>query len=85
MDNTDKDLVLQFSVKHAQKMDCGGGYIKLIPTSRCPSLSCKLLDWRPCMSWLQTPPGHGSCGPNAPSACKALPNVRAAPHTAPLC
>ncbi|KAK9831943.1 hypothetical protein WJX81_001639 [Elliptochloris bilobata] len=33
VDNTGKDLVVQFSVKHAQKMDCGGGYIKLIPTS----------------------------------------------------
>ena len=43
VDNTGKDLVLQLSVKHAQKMDCGGGYIKLIPTSRCPSLPCKLL------------------------------------------
>ena len=43
MDNTGKDLVLQFSVKHAQKMDCGGGYIKLIPTSRCPLLPWSLL------------------------------------------
>lgn len=30
-DNKDKDLVLQFSVKHEQKIDCGGGYIKLLP------------------------------------------------------
>lgn len=29
--NEGKDLVLQFSVKHAQKLDCGGGYIKLFP------------------------------------------------------
>jgi len=29
-DNKDKSLVLQFSVKHEQKIDCGGGYIKLI-------------------------------------------------------
>jgi len=28
-----KDLVLQFSVKHEQKLDCGGGYIKLLPAS----------------------------------------------------
>ncbi|RRT42328.1 hypothetical protein B296_00057209 [Ensete ventricosum] len=28
--NKDKTLVLQFSVKHEQKLDCGGGYIKLI-------------------------------------------------------
>ncbi|KAF3330796.1 calreticulin-like protein [Carex littledalei] len=26
----DKTLVLQFSVKHEQKLDCGGGYVKLI-------------------------------------------------------
>jgi len=29
--NKGKDLVLQFSVKHPQKIDCGGGYIKLMP------------------------------------------------------
>eukprot|EP00899_Mesostigma_viride_P002619 jgi/Mesvir1/12358/Mv00541-RA.1 len=29
--NEGKDLVLQFSVKHEQKLDCGGGYIKLLP------------------------------------------------------
>eukprot|EP01018_Ginkgo_biloba_P009969 Gb_34343 [translate_table: standard] len=28
--NKDKTLVLQFSVKHEQKLDCGGGYVKLI-------------------------------------------------------
>jgi calreticulin len=27
--NKNKDLVLQFSVKHEQDIDCGGGYIKL--------------------------------------------------------
>ncbi|GIL65945.1 hypothetical protein Vafri_19575 [Volvox africanus] len=32
-DNTDKDTVVQFSVKHEQDLDCGGGYIKLIPAS----------------------------------------------------
>jgi len=26
-----KDLVVQFSVKHTQKIDCGGGYIKVLP------------------------------------------------------
>jgi calreticulin len=31
VDNTGKDLVVQFSVKHGQKIDCGGGYIKLLP------------------------------------------------------
>ncbi|GFH30379.1 uncharacterized protein HaLaN_29226 [Haematococcus lacustris] len=33
VDTTGKDLVLQFSVKHEQDLDCGGGYIKLIPAS----------------------------------------------------
>ena len=30
-DNKDKDLVVQFSVKHENKIDCGGAYIKLLP------------------------------------------------------
>jgi len=30
-DNKDKDLVLQFSVKHENKLDCGGAYVKLLP------------------------------------------------------
>lgn len=29
--NKDKDLVLQYRVKNEQDLDCGGGYIKLIP------------------------------------------------------
>jgi len=29
--NKGKDLVVQYSVKHEQKIDCGGGYIKLLP------------------------------------------------------
>eukprot|EP00244_Chara_vulgaris_P007710 TRINITY_DN287_c0_g1_i1.p1 TRINITY_DN287_c0_g1~~TRINITY_DN287_c0_g1_i1.p1 ORF type:complete len:435 (-),score=139.64 TRINITY_DN287_c0_g1_i1:584-1888(-) len=29
--NKEKTLVLQFSVKHEQDIDCGGGYIKLLP------------------------------------------------------
>jgi calreticulin len=28
--NKDKDMVLQFSVKHEQQIDCGGAYIKLM-------------------------------------------------------
>ena len=28
--NKDKTLVLQFSIKHEQKLDCGGGYVKLL-------------------------------------------------------
>ncbi|KAI9295766.1 Calreticulin [Neoconidiobolus thromboides FSU 785] len=31
IDNKDKDLVIQFSVKFEQDIDCGGGYIKLAP------------------------------------------------------
>jgi len=31
LSNKDKNLVLQFSVKHQQNIDCGGGYIKLLP------------------------------------------------------
>lgn len=27
----DKDLVIQYTVKHEQKIDCGGAYIKLLP------------------------------------------------------
>lgn len=30
-DVTGKDLVFQFSIKMPQKMDCGGGYAKLLP------------------------------------------------------
>jgi len=30
LDKSRKDLVVQFSVKHPQKMDCGGGYLKLL-------------------------------------------------------
>jgi len=29
--NKDKTLVVQFSVKHEQEIDCGGGYIKISP------------------------------------------------------
>jgi calreticulin len=31
--NKGEDLVVQFSVKHEQNLDCGGGYIKLLPSS----------------------------------------------------
>lgn len=31
--NEGKTLVLQFSVKHEQDIDCGGGYIKLFPST----------------------------------------------------
>ncbi|CAG8606921.1 731_t:CDS:2 [Paraglomus occultum] len=31
IDNTDKPLVVQFTVKHEQGIDCGGGYVKLLP------------------------------------------------------
>lgn len=29
LDTLDKDLIVQFSVKHEQSIDCGGGYLKL--------------------------------------------------------
>jgi calreticulin len=29
--NAGKNLVLQYSVKHEQSLDCGGGYLKLLP------------------------------------------------------
>jgi len=35
--NEDKDLVVQFSVKHAQKIDCGGGYVKVFPSKFEPT------------------------------------------------
>ncbi|XP_033115135.1 calreticulin-like [Anneissia japonica] len=28
-----KDLIIQFTVKHEQKIDCGGGYVKIFPSS----------------------------------------------------
>lgn len=31
--NKDKPLVVQFSVKHEQNIDCGGGYVKLFDCS----------------------------------------------------
>jgi len=31
--NEGKDLVVQFSVKHEQNIDCGGGYVKLFPST----------------------------------------------------
>jgi len=31
--NKGKDLVLQYTVKHEQKIDCGGGYIKILPSN----------------------------------------------------
>jgi calreticulin len=31
LDNKNKELVVQFSVKHEQELDCGGAYIKLLP------------------------------------------------------
>lgn len=31
-DNDGKTLVVQFTVKHEQNIDCGGGYVKLFPS-----------------------------------------------------
>lgn len=33
VNNKDKTLVVQLSVKHEQNIDCGGGYVKLFPSS----------------------------------------------------
>jgi len=30
--NKGKNLVVQFSVKHEQRIDCGGGYVKILPS-----------------------------------------------------
>ena len=35
-DNEGKTLVVQFSVKHEQIIDCGGGYVKLFPSGFKP-------------------------------------------------
>jgi len=32
-DNDSKDLVVQYSVKHEQNIDCGGAYLKVLPES----------------------------------------------------
>jgi len=29
--NRGKDLIIQYSVKHEQRIDCGGGYLKILP------------------------------------------------------
>ena len=34
--NAGKDIAIQFSVKHDQKIDCGGGYVKLFPADFNP-------------------------------------------------
>ena len=31
--NEGKDLVIQFQVKHEQNIDCGGGYVKVFPST----------------------------------------------------
>eukprot|EP01121_Diplochlamys_sp_Union-15-3_P017566 TRINITY_DN620_c0_g1_i1.p1 TRINITY_DN620_c0_g1~~TRINITY_DN620_c0_g1_i1.p1 ORF type:complete len:394 (-),score=113.17 TRINITY_DN620_c0_g1_i1:47-1228(-) len=31
--NKDKELIIQYTVKHEQNIDCGGGYVKLFPAS----------------------------------------------------
>ena len=35
--------IVQFSAKHEQDLDCGGGYIKLIPAARFVLALCILL------------------------------------------
>ncbi|KAJ3054752.1 Calreticulin-1 [Rhizophlyctis rosea] len=36
LDNSDKPLVVQFTVKFEQNIDCGGGYVKLLPPGTDP-------------------------------------------------
>lgn len=31
--NEGKPLVIQFTIKHEQKIDCGGGYVKIFPSA----------------------------------------------------
>jgi len=31
--NKDKTLAVQFTVKHEQSIDCGGGYVKIFPST----------------------------------------------------
>jgi calreticulin len=33
----DSDFIIQFSVKHEQSIDCGGGYVKLLPPGFKPA------------------------------------------------
>ncbi len=33
--NEGKTVVIQFTVKHEQKIDCGGGYVKVRPAEHC--------------------------------------------------
>ena len=40
--NEDKTLVVQFTVKHEQKIDCGGGYVKVC-VGGCGGWSCASL------------------------------------------
>ena len=37
--NDGKSLVLQFTVKHEQSIDCGGGYIKVSSHNNC--ITCR--------------------------------------------
>lgn len=39
IDNKGKDLVIQFSAKHEQDLDCGGGYLKVIPASSADKMA----------------------------------------------
>nr|QKY15265.1 calreticulin (CRT3) [Polytomella parva] len=38
IDNTGKDLIIQYTVKFEQEIDCGGGYVKLIPLSSASAM-----------------------------------------------
>ncbi|KAK9764058.1 hypothetical protein K7432_008776 [Basidiobolus ranarum] len=55
--NKDKDFVLQFSVKHEQNIDCGGGYIKVLP----PGIDLEKFDGETEYNMMF---GPDICGPN---------------------
>mmetsp|Transcript_1640 Transcript_1640/g.3264 ORF Transcript_1640/g.3264 Transcript_1640/m.3264 type:complete len:409 (+) Transcript_1640:1-1227(+) len=44
-DNRDRTLVVQFSVRHEQDLECGGGYIKLIPSRNSKGKAFDPLKW----------------------------------------
>ena len=48
--NKDKTLVVQFTVKHEQKIDCGGGYVKVRFMCKSCYKSCVNTSLRQCFN-----------------------------------
>lgn len=61
----------QFAVKHEQDLDCGGGYIKLLPGSRCARR------FQPFASFIARAAARTACGASQPS-CVCTANLRLA-------